>query len=166
MLNLLVILFILTLPLVFAYITNRLFTSRQQSLIGYAIVGLACCFLFFSIGHVLKTQEMLQMLPSWLPGRSWIIYLTGLLELIIAIALIYPPWRRLALLSTMAVLVLFFPANIYAAFTYSGLGGHQSGPSYLWIRTPMQVFLFAWAYVCYRKGTMAKTASDQSTGIN
>jgi uncharacterized membrane protein len=44
------------------------------------------------------------------------------------------------------MLVLFFPANIYAAFTRVDMGGHAWGPVYLLIRAPLQLVLIGWAY--------------------
>ena len=45
----------------------------------------------------------------------------------------------------MVVLVLFFPANVYAAFAGTWDVPGQEGPGYLWIRAPLQLFLLAWA---------------------
>ena len=113
--------------------------------------GLGIAFLFFALGHFVKTQGMVDMLPSWVPARFTLVYLTGALELAIGIALFVPRLQSLATTLSIIVFVVFFPANIYAAINSVGLGGHQSGPSYLWIRGPLQLVLIAWAYfLCLR----------------
>ena len=45
-----------------------------------------------------------------------------------------------------AVLVLFFPANIYAAMNHIPVGGHAWGPVYLTVRAPLQIAILAWVY--------------------
>jgi uncharacterized membrane protein len=44
------------------------------------------------------------------------------------------------------VLILFFPANIYAAINHIPLGGHAWGPAYLLIRAPLQAIILFWVY--------------------
>jgi uncharacterized membrane protein len=43
---------------------------------------------------------------------------------------------------------LFFaaPLNIYAAYRRVNFGGHASGPGYLFIRLPLQIFLIVWIW--------------------
>ena len=45
-----------------------------------------------------------------------------------------------------AVLVAFFPANVYAAFQHAPMGGHAWGPAYLLIRAPLQLFILWWIW--------------------
>ncbi len=89
---------------------------------------------------------MAQMLPAWVPGRTPLVYLTGVLEIAIAIGFFIPRHRQLAGLSAVAVLILFFPANIYAALHQVPMGGHAWGPVYLLVRAPLQGILVVWAW--------------------
>ncbi|UTV26516.1 DoxX family protein [Photobacterium atrarenae] len=126
--------------------------ARQQQ----AFLGLSLTFFFFALGHVVKTQGMVEMLPPWLPMRLELVYATGLLELVIAIGLLIPRFRVRAAQLAIGVFVIFFSANIYAAVNYIGLGGHQWGPVYLLIRTPLQCTLIAWAYyLCLRPARLS-----------
>ena len=43
-------------------------------------------------------------------------------------------------------LVLFFPANIFAAINQVPMGGHTWGPVYLFIRAPLQIIILFWVY--------------------
>lgn len=86
------------------------------------------------------------MLPPWVPYRIGFVYVAGVVEIVLAAALLIPHRRRLAAWGCIAVLVAFFPANIYAAIHRVGLGGHQWGPMYLLIRAPLQLLLIGWAY--------------------
>ena len=140
-----IILILLTSPLLIACIVAKI-TKTKLNIKKYASWGLGIAFIFFSVGHFVKTDGMIEMLPSWVPLRLEIIYATGILELVIGISLFFTNLQNKAALVAIMVLVLFFSANIYAALNSVGLGGHQWGPVYLLIRVPLQLILIAWAY--------------------
>jgi uncharacterized membrane protein len=89
-----------------------------------------------------------------------LVYLTGLLEIALALGLALPATRRLAGLAAIAILVLFFPANVYAAFAQVGMGGHAWGPVYLLIRAPLQATLIAWTWWFAVRGAPSVRAGD------
>lgn len=109
-------------------------------------VGLALLFIFTGSGHFLQTEVMAQMLPPWVPARIPLVYATGVLELAVAIAFFLPDTRRTAGWMAAAVLVLFFPANIYAALNHVPMGGYAWGPVYLLVRGPLQLAILGWVY--------------------
>jgi uncharacterized membrane protein len=117
----------------------------RQRKAKYAAIGLGLAFCLFAFGHFALTTELVEMLPPWVPERSLIIYAAGALEILIAVGLFTEGWRRPACIAAAVLFVLFFPANIYAALNYTGIGQHETGPGYLWIRVPLQFFLVAWA---------------------
>jgi uncharacterized membrane protein len=86
------------------------------------------------------------MLPPWVPERVLLVYLTGVLEFAMAAGFLVRKSRRLTGWATTAVLVLFFPVNIYAALNQIPMGGHAWGPVYLLIRAPLQVIILLWVY--------------------
>lgn len=154
-----IIMLILVTPLVITYIVTigRGGTNpTEPDWSRYGGWGLGGAFLFFSLGHVVQTDGMVAMLPPWVPARMTIVYVTGVLELCIGLALFVPSWQRRAAALAMVVFVLFFPANLYAAFNATGLGGHQWGPIYLWIRVPLQLILIGWAYGVYVSASPAR----------
>jgi len=141
----LIILLLLTAPLITAFIVST--TKGAELCVGkFSCWGLGIVFIFFSLGHVVKAEGMIEMLPAWVPLRLPIIYLTGVLELIIGIALFFPKYQINAAKAAVLVFIIFFPANIYAAINGVGLGGHKWGAIYLLIRLPLQITLIAWAY--------------------
>ena len=109
-------------------------------------VGLALMFLFTASGHFIKTRPMSEMLPSWVPGRVPIIYVTGVLEIAGAIGLLTSQAYRVAGTCLLLFLVAVLPANINAAFNRTGMGGHERGPGYLLVRVPLQLVLMGWTY--------------------
>ncbi len=111
-----------------------------------AAVGLGLLFFFTSSGHFLLTEPMSQMLPPWVPARTPLVYLTGFLEIALALGFLFRKTRHIAGWAAAAVLVLFFPANVYAAIHHVPMGGHAWGPVYLFIRAPLQIAILFWVY--------------------
>lgn len=134
-------------------LTPRDFVTRSA-----AAIGLGILFIFTGIGHFIRTEPMAQMLPSWVPARTLLIYLTGALEFAIAIGFFVPRSRRFTGWVTVVMLALFFPANIYAAVNHIPMGGHEWGSVYLLIRGPLQVLILLWVYwFTIRQESVSKT---------
>ena len=79
-------------------------------------IGVSLVFAFTALGHFIKTAEMTQMLPAWVPMRLPLIYLTGVFELLAAIAILITPIARSVGLALCIFLLLILPSNVYAAF--------------------------------------------------
>ena len=141
----LVMLMILVLPPALAWL-SRAVGGPPVDLRTAGVAGLALLFVFTASGHYLMPDLMAEMLPPWVPVRPVLVFATGLLELAIAAALVVPRTRLMAGWVAIAVLILFFPANVYAALHHIPMGGHAWGPSYLLIRAPVQVAIALWAY--------------------
>src|SRR5687768_11520556 len=97
-------------------------------------------FLFTGLGHFFKTEEMAQMLPPFVPERIAIIYVTGVLEILGGIALLIPSLTKYAAWALIIFLIGVLPANVYSALYHVEFGGHASGPLYLILRIPFQLF--------------------------
>lgn len=144
----LIMLAILAVPLAIVWNLRRL--GLRVSLDVAGVLGLVLLFLFTASGHFVQAQAMAEMLPPLVAAHVPLIYATGVLELALSLGIALPPTRRLAGLAAIAVLVLFFPANVYAAFAQVEMGGHTWGPVYLLIRAPLQVLLIAWTWAVRR----------------
>ncbi len=88
------------------------------------------------------------MLPSWIPERLLLVYVTGIFEFAIAIGFLLPRLRLLSGWAAAVALVLCFPVNIYAALHRIPKGGHTWGPTCLLIRAPLQTLTVFWVYWC------------------
>lgn len=109
-------------------------------------IGVSLVLAFAGIAHFLKTSDMSEMLPAWTPLRIPLIYVTGIFELVAALALLLPSLSRYTGLALCLFLLLILPSNVYAAFQRIDFGGHEAGPSYLLIRIPLQLLLIGWVY--------------------
>lgn len=140
----LLMLLILTLPWLIRRFVQREADPRARR--AAAAAGTALLFLFTASGHFLQTANMTQMLPPWVPARETLVYLTGFAEIAIALALFTRRWRTAGAWAAAAVLVAFFPANVYAAMQHAPMGGHAWGPAYLLVRAPLQLFILWWIW--------------------
>lgn len=145
MTNIIIMLTLLTAPYLLARLAAKLRVRRFGGA-DAAAWGAGILFVFTGIGHFIQTDAFTQMLPPWVPQRTLLVYATGLLEFAIAAAFFQPRTRKAAAWAAIAVLVLFFPANIYAAFTRAPVGGSEWGPAYLLVRAPLQIFIIGWIY--------------------
>ena len=125
-----------------------------------ARVGLSLFFLFTSIGHFSKTEEMAAMLPASVPYRIWLIYVTGILELLGAIGVWIPRLTKLTGFLLILMLIGVLPANIYSAINRVDFGGHAAGPAYLLVRVPFQIFVIWWTYFATKQNWFQRKASN------
>ncbi len=109
-------------------------------------VGIFAVFLFTASGHFFKTESMLPMLPPLVPARRALIYLSGAVEVLLAIAVLALRDPFYVGLCAIIYLISIFPSNIYAAIQRVPFGGHSMGPRYLFVRLPLQALLIFWAY--------------------
>lgn len=132
--------------------------GANSSLAGRS--GIAAVFAFTALGHFLKSDEMLQMIPPSFPAGRAAVLLSGLLEALLAIGVIAPRSARAAGIAICVFLVAVAPFNIYAAIHEVNFGGHGAGPKYLAIRLPLQLLLIAWTwwFAVHRRATPARGA--------
>jgi uncharacterized membrane protein len=80
-------------------------------------VGLAAMFVMTGIAHFVNPlrRDMIAIVPPQLPAAGLLVTLTGVLELMGAAGLLYPPTRVAAAACLFVLMLVMFPANIYAA---------------------------------------------------
>lgn len=65
--------------------------------------------------HFFRTDASASIIPPVFPARHLLVLITGVLEILGAIGLFLPLFRRPAALWTAIMMVAVFPANVYAA---------------------------------------------------
>lgn len=144
--TLLVLLLLLIGPYLITTLMGRWVTGFKISSAKRARLGLSIFFIFTSIGHFIRTEGMAAMLPSSVPYRIELIYISGVLELLGAIGVWIPRLMRLTGFLLILMLIGLLPANVYAAINRVDFGGHSAGPAYLLVRIPFQLFAIWWTY--------------------
>jgi uncharacterized membrane protein len=113
--------------------------------------NLAMCIMlcFTALGHFLFTRGMVMMIPSFIPYKTALVYITAFAEVILGLALLSPSLRPYAGCALILFFVLILQANVYASVKHLDIEkGTNTGPglSYLWFRIPLQLFFIAWIY--------------------
>lgn len=99
-------------------------------------------------GHLLSPETFLAQVPPWFPGPSLVIFVSGVIELALACALVLASRRRAQIGWVVAAFfVLIFPGNISQAITGADAFGLDS-PTARWLRLAFQPVLVAWALWC------------------
>ncbi len=104
---------------------------------------------------------MAAMLPPWVAYRVELIYVTGVLEFLGAVAVWIPSLMRLAGVCLILMLIFVLPSNIYSAIERVDFGGHAAGPIYLLVRVPFQLFLIWWTYMSTEQNWFRLRSSRQ-----
>jgi uncharacterized membrane protein len=80
-------------------------------------VGLAAMFAMTGVAHFVPAmrRDMIAIVPPRLPAAGLLVTITGVLELVGAAGLLYPPTRVAAAVCLFMLMLAMFPANIYAA---------------------------------------------------
>ena len=114
---------------------------------GYAMAGL---FFFTAVSHFVSPvkDDLIKMVPGFVPFPAQIVFLAGILEFLGAIGLLLPATRRVAGVCLILLLIGMFPANVYAALKGIPLLGEPATP--LLFRIPEQLVyigMLLWAIV-------------------
>ncbi|MEK4563662.1 hypothetical protein MKX54_03085 [Alkalihalobacillus sp. FSL R5-0424] len=110
-----------------------------------ALYVFALLFVIAGIGHFTMDDGFARMFPEWVPFKYPIVYVTGVIEWILAVFLLVPKTRRLTGIITAIYLVLIFPANIYMAIEeIPAPWDDYTNPVILWIRLLFQPLLIWW----------------------
>jgi len=113
-------------------------------------IALSAMLVFSAIGHFAFTRGMSLMVPRFIPFKTGIVYLTGVIEILFAIGVLIPAYRVFTAWSLIIFLILVLPANIYAAIQrvdYQKATFNGSGINYLWFRIPLQILFIVWTYL-------------------
>jgi len=86
------------------------------------------------------------------PARRPLIYISDVVEVLFAIAVLAMPNPLYIGLCIIGYLIVIFPSNIYAASHRTSFGGHSLGPRYLFVRLPLQLLLICWTYLFSIRG--------------
>ena len=103
----------------------------------------AALFVAGGVGHFVKTDVYMKIMPPYLPYHRALVLLSGVFEVALGILLLVPTTSRLAAWGLIALLVAVFPANVYM---YQHPDKFGLSPTLLLLRLPLQGVLILWAY--------------------
>ncbi len=122
-------------------------TTRLRTLLRWALAGL---LLAAGVGHLLAPEPFLAQTPTWLPARLALVYVSGVIEIALGLALLVSRrHRRYVGWSVAVFLVLVFPGNVHQAVAGVDAFGLDSAAA-RWGRLLLQPVLIVVALVSTR----------------
>ena len=103
--------------------------------------------IFGGVNHFIKPEMYAPFIPDFLPSQ-FTNYLFGFLEIVCGVGVFIPPFRGLATLGILAMMLVFLPLHIWDVFRENpAIGSHKVAL----IRLPIQFVLIAWAWFISKK---------------
>jgi uncharacterized membrane protein len=102
------------------------------------------------IFHFVAPETYLMMMPDYLPWHLPLVYISGVFEIVLGIAVFIEPVRALAGWGLVALFVAVLPANLWMATEGVQPPGMEMSPTMAWLRLPMQLLLMYWAWAVTR----------------
>ncbi len=110
-------------------------------------VAMAVVWLWGGVLHFTWHREVMNQMPSYWPWKSFFVYASGVIELVIGAALVPRPSRRYGAIGTMLLLVLFIPAVYQIVVENTAMLGRPevNRAVFRWSVIPGNLALFAGA---------------------
>jgi len=121
---------------------NLMFNDIMNKLLLYLM---AVLYVFAGINHFINPKTYVRIMPRFLPWHLQLVYLSGVLEIVFGIMLLFSSTRVMAAWLIILLLIVIFPANIQMAVDY-----YHLKKSHFWItmlRLPLQFVLIWWAWL-------------------
>lgn len=84
----------------------------NTTLVNAGRITFAVPFLIFGINHFMNAQGMGGMVPEYIPGGAIWVYITGVVHILAAIAILIKKWVKIASI-LLAVMLLIFALTIH-----------------------------------------------------
>lgn len=121
-----------------------------------SILVISTFFFIGGIAHFAFTDTFVKIMPSYLSYQKELVLISGVFELLGAIAILFPQTRTLSGYGLIALIIAVFPANINMALHPQD---YRTTPELLlWLRLPLQ-FFFVWFVWRSIKSTKNRTSS-------
>ncbi|AUC84336.1 hypothetical protein CW731_03045 [Polaribacter sp. ALD11] len=106
-------------------------------------VILAIFILYAGMQHFMKPDFFNAFVPDFLIYKTAIIYVSGIIEVLLAILLLIPKYKHIAATGIFFLMIFFLPIHVWDVFSETpAIGSHKAAI----IRLPMQFVLIALAY--------------------
>jgi uncharacterized membrane protein len=128
--------------------------------------ALAALFVGAGALHFIFPGAYEAVMPPYLPLHRELVLLSGALEALGGLGLLYPSprARRAAGWGLAALLVAIFPANMHMAMNEVQVGSLRSGSLAWWLRLPFQPLLIWWVLWATREAGARRGAAVEPAG--
>ena len=118
---------------------------------------ISALFLASGIGHLLLTNVFVKVTPSYVPWRREVVLITGVCEIVGALALLASPVRRVA--GMALALFAFCVIPVHVDMLVHAERWQSIGLSVLWMRLAMQPILI-WLILVVTKDRQPRTRAE------
>lgn len=108
------------------------------------LYGMALMYVFAGAMHFIKPKAYLRIMPLYLPFPKFLVYLSGVVEILLGISLCIPALRSIAIPGIIAMLFVFLLVHFYMLTGEKAAAGIPTW--ILVLRIPLQFGLMYWAY--------------------
>lgn len=129
------------------------------------LASLILMALFYSlagVAHFTRPDFYLRMMPPYIPFHEAMVFVSGVAEVVLGIALLIPALRVYAAWGVIALLIAVFPANLHMAIANVPFGDPPAPSWWAWARLPLQAVLIAWAWWHTREAAERSSARSQA----
>ncbi|GAA0379705.1 hypothetical protein [Bacillus horti] len=123
----------------------------QRSNRELANYSMAFFLVFFGLSHFYKKSELMMILPSWVPFPEFVVYVTGVIEIVFAIGLLFERTRRVTGVLVALFFVAILPANVHKAINDLEISGAMSSTFLSWVRLFFQPIFIVWVLYSSKK---------------
>ncbi|MFD2101747.1 MauE/DoxX family redox-associated membrane protein [Flagellimonas iocasae] len=107
----------------------------------YLMAGM---YVVAGVAHFIFPKAYLRIMPRYLPSHKLLVFLSGLAEIVLGIALCFEATRNLSIFGIIIMLIVFLSVHFYML---SGEKASAGIPKWILIlRIPLQFGLMYWAY--------------------
>lgn len=109
-------------------------------------------YLIAGANHFINKDLYLGIMPNYLPAPLFLVYLSGIAEIILGILFLWPKTRNLAVIFIIFMLLAFLPIHLYMVqIAPFKLGKLHVSLWIAWLRIPLQFLLIAITWCYYNK---------------
>lgn len=101
-------------------------------------------FIYAGIAHFTNPQFYIKITPSFIPFKQFLVDLTGVLEILGGLLILFNTTRKTGVYLLLGLLILFFIVHLDMLFTYEVSENIILNKSLLLIRIIIQILLIVW----------------------
>lgn len=110
-------------------------------------VILSLFLMYAGVQHFLKPEFYEPFVPAFLPAKTSIVYLSGVVEIALGVLMFIPKYTKRAAIGVIILMLVFLPIHVWDVFSDApAIGSHKAAL----IRLPFQFIFIAWAYLIRR----------------
>ena len=109
---------------------------------------LALIFIAGGLGHFFVPDVYRPFFPEWVPFPYLVIYASGVVEILVGVAMFIPQYRKWGALGILILLILFLPLHIRDLFLDEPV---LKETGIVIARIPIQLIMIWMAWVAYKK---------------